>query len=77
MMSFCVVPASSSARHALALGRRRRRARAATAAVALIVIDVFMRPSGISRKSVSMSSIVADRHADLADLAARERWSAS
>ena len=41
-------------------------------AVALIVIDVFISPSGMPSNSVSHLAEVRDRHADLADLAPGE-----
>ena len=82
MMSFWVVPASSRT-----LGRVRATARAAAAcscattwysasshiAVALIVIEVFIPASGMSVEQRPHVADVADRDADLADLAAGER----
>ena len=37
--------------------------------MALIVIDVFISPSGMASNSARMSPMMRDRHADLADLA--------
>ena len=41
--------------------------------MALIVIDVFISPSGMPSNSVAHVAEMRDRHADLADLAARQR----
>ena len=41
--------------------------------MALIVIEVLTRSSGMSAKSVDMSSMRVDRNADLADLALGDR----
>ena len=43
------------------------------AAVALIVIDVFILPSGMPGEQCAHIAEMAHRHADLANLAARER----
>ena len=72
-MSFCVVPASIDVRRRRARRRARCTARAATSPVALIVIDVFISSSGMPVEERAHLAEVRDRHADLADLAARER----
>ena len=75
-MSFCVVPWSSprgtSCRSATATYSA-----SSQAAVALIVMDVFMRPSGMPSNSASMSSTFAIGTPTLPTSPAASGWSAS
>ena len=72
-MSFCVVPRKLRRGDAVLLGVGRRRARAATPRCALMVIDVFISPGRDAVEQRPHVAEVGDRHADLADLAPRQR----
>ena len=62
-MSFCVVPDSDGRVDALVLGVGDVEARAATAAVALMVMEVFISPTGMPSRSSRHVAQVGHRDA--------------